>query len=342
MKTFPRAPLSTQSKTAFALVCLAAALSNSVYAAAGKKNPTSKVYVADLNGESQVNNGEKVEDLAKRSVFNAQNTIIETKPDSNNSLVFSNGTGSFFDKDTRVEVKRFAQEPFTPNRNDMDVEPSISQTRAFVARGTVALCPSKLVAGSNMTYATAHGSINVRAKRVVVEAGDRETKISIIEGESTVKGGDLDLGGQMLKAGQQAIIRPGSQGQPSSIQIGPIPDNERASLEEKVTMACMAKKTVYFEVRERQVTTEEAAQIAASNNGAAPTDGVTAFDSTADNGNRTSPINLTPGNQPAGAPPIVPIVTTVTEIVAVPVVPENNNTTPVSASRLTNFAPSPL
>jgi hypothetical protein len=340
MKTFTRSPISSQTKVALALVCLAAA-SSQVHAAAGKKNPVSKAYVADLNGQAQVDTGDKIEDLAKRSVFNAQGTVIETKPDSNNSLVFSNGTGSFFDKDTRVEVKRFAQEPFTPNRNDMDVEPSISQTRAFVARGSVALCLSKLVAGSNMTYATAHGSINVRAKRVVVEAGDRETKISIIEGESTVKGGDLDLGGQTLKAGQQAIIRPGAQGQPSSIQIGPIPDNERPALEEKVTMACMAKKTVYFEVRERQVTTEEAAQIATGNT-TTPSEGVTAFDDTTDNSNRTSPINLTPGAQAAGAPPVVPVVTTVTEIVPVPVVPEDNTTTPVSASRLTNFSPSPL
>lgn len=341
MKTFPRfADLAAGNALALAF-CLALVSATSAMAAT-KKNPTSKAYVADLNGQAQVDTGDKIEDLAKRSVFNAQGTIIETKPDSNNSMVFSNGTGSFFDKDTRVEVRKFAQEPFTPNRNDMDVEPSISQTRAFVARGTVALCPSKLVAGSNMTYATAHGSINVRAKRVVVEAGDRETKISIIEGESTVKGGDLDLGGQTLKAGQQAIIRPGAQGQPSSIQIGPIPDNERSALEEKVTMACMAKKTVYFEVRERQVTTEEAAQIAANDAAPAPTDGVTAFDDTTDGGNRTSPINLTPGSQTAGAPATVPITTTVTEIVPVPVVPETTTTTPVSASRLTNLNPAPL
>jgi len=220
MKTFPLSTITRHHRSSLAIVCLALFLADATYAAT-RKNPTSRAYVADLNGQSQVSDGQKVEDLAKRSVFNAQNTVIETKPDSNNSLVFSNGTGSFFDKDTRVEVKRFAQEPFTPNRNDMDVEPSISQTRAFVARGSVALCPSKLVAGSNMTYATAHGSINIRAKRVVIEAGDRETKISIIEGESTVRGGELNLGGQTLKAGQQAIIRPGSQGQPSSITNWP-------------------------------------------------------------------------------------------------------------------------
>ena len=94
-----------------------------------RKSPTSKFYVADVNGFSQVNTGEKIEDLTEKSVFDADGTVIETKPESDNAIVMSNGVGIYFKEDTKLAVKRFIQEPFQPNRTDLDSEPSVSQTR---------------------------------------------------------------------------------------------------------------------------------------------------------------------------------------------------------------------
>lgn len=243
-----------------AALWVAAGIPVVIAAQAGKKNPSSKLYVSDVAGEAQIDTGESVEDLNKRSVYNAQGTVIETKRPANeqdrskaySTMVYSNGTGAFFDADTRVEIKRFVQEPFIPNRADMEVEPSISQTQAYVARGSVGLCTSKLVAGSNMSYSTAHATVNIRGQKVVIEALPNETKISMLDGESSVKAGNMDMGGHTLHAGQQAIIRPGAAGQPNSVQIINIPSGEAARLDEKVAMACMAKKTVYFDVRTRQ------------------------------------------------------------------------------------------
>ncbi len=217
-----------------------------------KKNPTSKFYVADVEGESQINTGEKIEDLTKKSVHQAQGTIVETKKDATNAMVFSNGTGIFFDSDTKLEVKRFAQEPFTPNRTDMDVEPSISQTSSMLTRGTVGLCTSKMVAGSTMTYRTAHASVAIRGRKVVIETSDKQTTVSLIEGDVTVRGGEYDMGGQNLKPGQQAVISPGVGGGAPSIQVQAIPAGTMAELDKKVTMACMAKNTVYFETANRK------------------------------------------------------------------------------------------
>ncbi len=341
MKTIRSSSFLSKALLASSLLCTGALVTSNALAANKKKNPTSKVYVADLTGQAQIDTGEKIDDLSRKSVYNAQGTVIETKPKSNNTMVFSNGTGSYFDEDTRVEIKTFAQEPFTPNRTDMDVEPSISQTRAFVARGSVGLCTSRLVAGSNMTYRTAQGSVNIRGKRVVIAAGDRETKISMIEGDSTVKGGDLDLGGQTLKAGQQAIIRNGAPGQPNTIEIKDIPANERAALDEKVTLACMAKKTVYFEVREKTVTDGQSGSAAEGESTAGDSSAASVFDNSDGAGSRASPINLTPGNLSVTGP-VVPPVTVITEIVPVEVVPDENNTTPVSASRLPTLAPGSL
>jgi len=265
-----------------------------------RKNPTSKVYVADVAGEAQIDIGDRVQDMAKKSVYDAQGTIIETKKaekeeDKNkifSTVVYSNGTGAYFDHDTRMELKKFIQEPFTPNRADMDVEPSISQTQAFISRGAVGLCTSKQVAGSNMTYSTPHGTVNVRGRRLVIETNDDETKISMIEGDSTVRAGAMDMGGHTLHAGEQAVIRAGAPGGPNLVTIRPIPGNDMPVLDDKVAMACLAKKTVYFEVREKRSETVDNQPApngtVPGNNLAADANPVTAFDGT-NSGSSASP-----------------------------------------------------
>ncbi len=292
---------------AVAIVTIACALSPLIlHAQNKKKNPTSKVFISDVAGEAQIDIGDSIQDLAKKSVYNAQGTIIETKKaekeeDKNkiySTAVYSNGTGAYYDQDTRVEMKKFIQEPFTPNRVDMDTEPSISQTQAFVARGAVGLCNSKQVAGSTMNYGTPHGSVAIRGKKIVIEASDGATKISMLEGDSTVRGGALDMGGQVLKSGQQAIIRPGAAGRPNQVQIQSIPANELAALDDKVAQACMAKKTVYFEVKEKKndslgslsgnaQTTEDGSSEIAGND---PTSPISAFDG--NTANNTSSVSV--------------------------------------------------
>jgi len=229
-------------------VCLAAlTLPSTVRAQERKNDPTSKFYVADLNGEALVDTGKQVDELAKKSVYNAEGTVIETKPKANYAMVYSNGTGAYFDPDTKVDIKQFDQEPFKPNRDDMDVEPSISQTQAFVQRGTVGLCTSKLVAGSSMVYSTPQGSVNIRGRKVVIEVEDKATIISMIEGESTIQAGELDSGGTTLHQGQQAIITSAGPGQPPTVVVQEIPSSQRASIDDRVTAACVARKTVYFQ-----------------------------------------------------------------------------------------------
>lgn len=287
--------------------------------AQARKNPASKIYVADVNGEALIDTGEAIEDLTKRSVYTVQGAVIETKKPENESdrsknfstMVYSNGTGAFFDADTRVEVKRFVQEPFTPNRNDMDVEPSISQTQAFLSRGAVGLCNSKFVAGSNMVYNTQHGSINIRGKKLVIEAQDDVTKISMLEGESTVRGGPQDTGGHQLKVGEQALIKRGGPGQPNVVQIRSIPKEEMAKLDDQVAMACMAKKSVYFEVRDRTVETPGPGQTAAG-----VTETAAGADSTESGGTFTR-VTAFDGGTNSGTP----TTTVVREIVPVEIIP---------------------
>ncbi len=217
--------------------------------------------MAELTGNDQIT------DLAKKTAHSVNGSVLETKKSVKkegadevkadySAMVFSNGTGMYVDPDSRLEVKKFEQEPFKPNRTDMDVEPSVSHTQTVLTHGTVGLCTPKMSVGSTMVYQTPLGAVNIRGRRVVIESNDEYTLVSMIEGESTVRSGDgsaLALGGQVLKAGQQATIRRGSVGQPPIVQIETIPPSAMAALDDKVAMACIAKKSVYFEAVDRSV-----------------------------------------------------------------------------------------
>jgi len=239
-------PLSLVSRVAIFAIFVSLLGVGSPDAHARRKNPTGKFYVADVRGSSQIDTGDTIDDLTKRSVYPAQRTILETKEDSTNAIVLSNGTGLYFDPSTRMEVKKFVQEPFTPNRNDMEMEPSISSTVTFLSRGLVGICTSKLAAGSTMNFNTPHASIRIKGRKAVIEVGNEGTKVSLIEGDITVRGGNLDAGGQTLAQGQQALIKPDG-----TIEIRDIPANELISIADKASMACMARTTVYFDINEK-------------------------------------------------------------------------------------------
>lgn len=225
-----------------------------------RKSPTSKFYVAEVNGFAQVNTGEKIEDLTEKSVFDAEGTVIETKPDSENALVMSNGTGIYFSPNTKLTVKRFTQEPFSPNRTDLESEPSVSQTRTELSRGSVGLCTGKLVAGSSMSYDTPHGMINIlsqNTQKIAIEVFDSKTVITVFEGAVTLRGDNM-AGGESLSPGQQAVIISRGVNQPPEITIGPIPSDEMGRLENMVNGACQARKKVYFDTAERQMNVDGA------------------------------------------------------------------------------------
>jgi len=217
-----------------------------------KKGPTSKLYLAEAVGEGQIITEGKAYAPRQATAFDAPGTVIETKKDSHQAFVYSNGTGMFVDADTRVEVDRFVQEPFRPDRNTTEVEPSISQSDVFVARGQVGICTGQLVSGTTMNYATPHAAVNIRGGKLSIKTNEEETIVYLLEGDATVRGGGRDRAGSLLRAGEQAVIRPGTPGQPPTVTVGPIDRAVVNSLDDKVTVACNAKKTVTFETIEKK------------------------------------------------------------------------------------------
>jgi hypothetical protein len=175
---------------------------------AQRKNPASKLYVAELDGVSDIDIGDRVFELKKGSVHDANNTIIRTRVGASNAIVFSNGTGLHLEPDTALRIEQFVQEPFLPNRTDLDVEPSVSRMSLVLTHGMIGLCTSKLVAGSSMELETPHLMLQIRGKRIVVETNERQTVVSLIEGDVTVQTGDREGGGRTLTAWQRAVVKP--------------------------------------------------------------------------------------------------------------------------------------
>jgi hypothetical protein len=220
-----------------------------------KKGPTSKIYLAETTGESQIQTNDKIYTARQATAFDAPGTVIETTANSHNAFVYSNGTGLFVDQNTRVEIDRFVQEPFRPNRTttaDAPFEPSISQSDVHVAHGAVGVCTSQLVSGSSMLYSTPQASVNIRGGKVSIETNADETIIDLLDGDITVRGGSKDIGGQVLRPGERAVVRAAPAGLPPSVTISRIPPEALQVSDERVSVACNAKKTVTFEIIEKK------------------------------------------------------------------------------------------
>lgn len=234
---------------------LALALTPTVFAQrqlGKKKGPTSKLYLAETSGEGQIQTEGKVYEPKQATAFDAPGTIIETNDDAHQAFVYSNGTGMYVDQNTRVEVDRFVQEPFQPERNNTSNEPSISQSDVFVAHGFVALCTSALVSGTTMGYSTPQGSINIRGGKMAIQTSAKETTFYLLEGDVTVRSSSQDIGGQVLHPGEKAVVRPGVAGGPPTITVAPIESEMMSTLDDRTAVACNAKKTVTFEIIEKK------------------------------------------------------------------------------------------
>lgn len=241
----------TSLRFCIALSCIAAA----AHAQGAAKSPASKIFIAETKGDTQIDTGKEIDDLTKKSVYRAKGTVIETKADSNVSLVLSNGTGIYADVNTRLEVRDFQQEPFRPNRTDMDDEPSVSRTHLYLDYGVIGVSTSNMVAGSTMVYETSLATATIRGRQAVIEAGDNMTEISMIAGDATVQGGPTDMPHD-IKAGQQIIVRPGRMGEGNLVTIQSIPSGSEQEaqvwLEYRVTTADDARKLVYFDEEARK------------------------------------------------------------------------------------------
>jgi len=247
MNANPRRSVFSSALPALISVTLMGIVPISATAEGSLNAPEGKVYASSVKGDTQITLGGNTETLTPKSYYQAQGARVDSKMTGTAALVLSNGTGLAVSSDTHFEVRKFSQEPFPKQHTDLEREPSTSQTEINVTKGTLAVSTSKLGAGSSMTFLTPLGWINLLDGQLVVEVDGDSVTLSLLHGEGTVHGGDLDLGGHALQAGEQAVIRPGPPGQPNVVEISKIRGDHLAQLDELASVAYAARKTVFFE-----------------------------------------------------------------------------------------------
>ena len=151
------------------------------------KGPTSKLYLSETKGKGHIYTDGKIFEPKQATAFDAPGTVIETETDSHQAYVYSNGTAMYVDANTRIEVNRFVQERFQPNSNTTEAEPSASQSDIFLWHGLVGVCTSQLVSGTTMNYATEHATVNIRGRKIAIQAAPTETTVYLIDGDVTVR-----------------------------------------------------------------------------------------------------------------------------------------------------------
>jgi hypothetical protein len=209
-----------------------------------KTNPASKAYVFDVVGDSIVFESDgNVKDVQKREIYTAEGISFVTNKKSNQTFVLSNGVGVHMEEDSHLDIKRFMQEPFTPNRVELEVEPSISQTKAFIPHGYVAICTPKIVAGSNMVYETAFGRVKLyTSSKIVINRLQERMEVIVVEGEVVIQINANNFGS--VKVGEKALVN----GRDVVVQKAEKEELKRAI--ETTAFACNARKAVLFEPKD--------------------------------------------------------------------------------------------
>ncbi len=237
---------------------------------ASRPDPTSKFYVLGLSGSAEMRSTDRIEALQGKTLHNAQGTTLTTGSSSSNTVVFSNGTAMFFAAETRIDVTKFRQSAFLPERSDLENEPSISNTEIFIPRGAVAISTPKLSPGTTLVYTTPHGLVTVHGGTVVIEVDATETRVTVTEGEATIVGDGARSGAHRLGPGEQAVARH-PMGQAATLMVQPLPADTRSFINQMARASQQARQAVFFD-------SQPAAAAVASTTVGDPSDSTTSDD----------------------------------------------------------------
>jgi hypothetical protein len=224
--------------------------SNVRAADAPDRSPVGKVFFAEVTGDDvYVHLGNRSQPVNAKETYAAEGLGIDAQGDSAASMVFSNGLAVQLIVGSKVEVKRFAQEPFRPNRTDLALEPSISVVALDLVRGTAVFATSKLAAGSLFTVFTPTASITIQGGTLIVTADGEHTHVSLLSGTCVLYGRSDSTRVAVVQAGQAGDVHrvAEEQGLSVSIDVTPLTAIQLETVKTDSWLVLRAKQTVYFE-----------------------------------------------------------------------------------------------
>lgn len=205
-----------------------------------------KMFVVSVNGDVHHVQAGKVTPFEPGETITCRAIIIESGPSSSATGVLSNNTGVFVGPNSRMEITSFVQAPFAADPARVEDEPSVSNIEGTFFSGTFALCFANQVFGSTAKYSILGADVNLRGKRIVVEATDAKTTIYVVDGEATVKTGPVDQAGTVAGTGKQVSIAPGVGGGFPIVEVADIDPAAAEKLNNSLSAACLARRAVFF------------------------------------------------------------------------------------------------
>lgn len=205
-----------------------------------------KLFIVDASGDVRHVIAGKVLPMKAGDTIACKNVTFEAGAESSATGVLSNNTGLYIAPDSRFAITRFEQAPFAADPNRVEDEPSVSNFEGVFYSGTFAFCFANQVFGSTAKYTILGAEVNVRGKRVVVDASDSRTILYIVDGEATVFSGPDDRAGVIARSNKQMSITPGVGGEFPIITVSDIDADVVEKLNNSLSAACLARRAVFF------------------------------------------------------------------------------------------------
>ena len=236
----PFAQFSRLFSTGFgAIIFILSAQSAGAQDQADNRNKAAgKLYIAEA---AQITRDGETRVARQGETVSGEGTTITTNAKDRTIVVFSNYTVMVIEPGSLVKIRKFVQEIFQGVRI-RDLEPSISHSDVFLAYGGIELCVSSLLTGSTMIYATPHAQVDIRRGRVAIRVVNNSTIVDLLDGDASVRCGDWDANGQVLRSGERAVIKSADR----QILITTVAANEIAELAGRSLLACQIRQTVAF------------------------------------------------------------------------------------------------
>lgn len=203
--------------------------------------------VTTIHGEVSMTNsaGQPVRlKLHQRMPLNALR--VETGTSGYLGLSLSNNTGLFVGPKTRLHLVRFRQQPFGPDKESRDYEPSRSQTELLLDDGRIAVAAPGLSPLSTFEVSTVAGTVSVRGATGLIQSGDGSTSVASSNGNFVIV--RADTGARSFVSADQGICIEQLKGAAQQTESRFARKNFSASFQELVGAAKHARSRTLFRV----------------------------------------------------------------------------------------------
>lgn len=123
--------------------------------------------------------------LQPHDIIFADNSSITTSEDGHGFIVFSNGISLGIDNLSTIEIERYRQLPFPSNKESLSFEPSVSELKIRLDKGSFALVSDHLSPLSKFIIELPIGELRVHSASAYINYDETGVRITAYSGSLT-------------------------------------------------------------------------------------------------------------------------------------------------------------